>query len=310
MGVTDVLRINKEDWQGRTVSIHLTDHTWRFTYGDTDVELSQVTAVWYRKGNFWFDNLGAQIELPDHPKLEEMLNARMAVENSRACEYFHYLLAARVPTLGHDGISRLNKLLVLAIAREVGLSTPWSIVSNCRNAFLGPLKAGAELITKPMSDGIYLWDFQDSANAYFSYTEKLSQAELEAMPEQIPLSHAQAQIDKDYEVRSFFLDGRFYSMAIFSQADESTAVDYRKYNYETPNRNVPYQLPNSVEDCLRLLFSRLGLNTGSVDMIVDPSGQYYFLEINPSGEYDNLQHICNYDLDAKVAEWLRGNYGH
>lgn len=35
--------------------------------------------------------------------------------------------------------------------------------------------------------------------------------------------------DKSYEIRSFYLDGYFFSMAIYSQSSEQAKVDFRKW---------------------------------------------------------------------------------
>ena len=310
LGEHDVLRINERDIRQRTVRIELGDAELRFVYGDTAVDLEAVSAVWYRKGNFWFDVSGGTPRLGAHPALAARLAAKLSSEDAAAREYFHYLLAARARTLGHAGIAQLNKLVVLATARAVGLLTPVSITANCSAAFATHLEAGARLVTKAMSSGMYLWDFELARTAYFSYTEQLASERLRALPPQLPLSFAQRQIDKDFEVRTFFLDGEFYSMAIFSQADATTAVDYRKYNFEKPNRNIPYQLPPDIEHKLTELFARLSLNTGSVDLIVDAAGHHHFLEINPSGQFDGLSVMCNYDLDGRIAAWLAGKHGH
>ena len=96
----------------------------------------------------------------------------------------------------------------------------------------------------------------------------------------------------------------FTSVAIFSQADDQTKVDYRKYNLKTPNRVIPYQLPAEIEHKLALLNERLGLNTGSIDLIVDREGQFYFLEVNPTGQFQDLSESCNLSIDRRIAERL------
>jgi ATP-GRASP peptide maturase of grasp-with-spasm system len=306
MGITDVLRINEHD--PRPVRLEMGDDSLRLWYGDVEVALHDISAVWYWKGSFWFDELTAAIDIAGHPTLSAKLNGKMASEDARAREYFHHLLAVHTRTLG-CARPELGKLVVLSMARQLGLATPVSIVSNRRDAFVNALRHGSQLITKALSDGVYLWDFEGSASAYFSYTEQLAGGELAALPATIPLSLAQHQIDKQFEVRAFFLDGEFHCIAIFSQTDAATVVDYRKYNYEKPNRNVPYRLPREVESQLRELFARLQLNTGSVDLIVDGRGRHYFLEINPSGQYQGVSQVCNYNLDQKIAEWLAGTHG-
>jgi glutathione synthase/RimK-type ligase-like ATP-grasp enzyme len=117
----------------------------------------------------------------------------------------------------------------------------------------------------------------------------------------------QINIPKRYELRIFYLAGKFYSMAIFSQQDTQTQLDFRNYNREKPNRNVPYQLPKEIENKLDLFMKAMDLDTGSIDMIVTPELEYVFLEVNPVGQYDMVSVPCNYFLHEKIAKYL--NYG-
>ena len=48
----------------------------------------------------------------------------------------------------------------------------------------------------------------------------------------------------------------------------------------------------------------IGLNTGSIDMILTPEGDYYFLEVNPVGQFGMISHPCNFYLEEKVANFL------
>jgi glutathione synthase/RimK-type ligase-like ATP-grasp enzyme len=48
----------------------------------------------------------------------------------------------------------------------------------------------------------------------------------------------------------------------------------------------------------------VGLNTGSMDVIRAKKGEYYFLEVNPVGQYGASSHHGNYYLEKRIAEWL------
>jgi len=93
-------------------------------------------------------------------------------------------------------------------------------------------------------------------------------------------------------------------MAIFSQKNNQTSIDFRKYDSQIPNRTIPYKLPVWVEKQLTSLFHKLGLNTGSVDLILTPNEEYVFLEINPVGQFGMVSYPCNYYLEKEVAKLL------
>jgi hypothetical protein len=114
----------------------------------------------------------------------------------------------------------------------------------------------------------------------------------------------QGEIKKDFEIRTFYIDGQFFSMAIFSQKDPETKADFRKYNYTHPNRYVPYILDKSIEQKLIILLQYLDINTGSLDLIFTPEGQIVLLEINPCGQFGMMSKPCNYPLEEIVAGTL------
>ena len=54
----------------------------------------------------------------------------------------------------------------------------------------------------------------------------------------------------------------------------------------------------------------LGLNCASIDLIFDDKDNYYFLEINPVGQFEFLSSACNYNIEAVIANWLAKNINH
>lgn len=67
---------------------------------------------------------------------------------------------------------------------------------------------------------------------------------------------------------------------------------------------VPYTLPKEIEEKLMNLMNNLGYNTGSIDMIYSTDKKYYFLEINPAGQFGWTSNICNYNVHKHIAQYL------
>ncbi|MEM9261789.1 MAG: grasp-with-spasm system ATP-grasp peptide maturase, partial [Bacteroidota bacterium] len=55
---------------------------------------------------------------------------------------------------------------------------------------------------------------------------------------------------------------------------------------------------------LELLMRKLELNTGSIDLMVSEEGEYYFLEVNPGGQFSAPSERANFNLEKRVAETL------
>ena len=164
-------------------------------------------------------------------------------------------------------------------------------------------KNNPNLISKAISNGVYNII---GNQRFYSYTELIEDELLHTTNEEIHFfpSLIMEQIEKESEIRTFYLDGHFFSMVIFSQSSNQTVVDFRKYNSQKPNKTEPYKLPKNVEVKLDNLFNELKLNCGSVDLIINKNGDYVFLEINPVGQYGMVSEPCNYNLDKIIAKYL------
>jgi len=279
---------------------------WQLQIGDVFIDSQAVKSVWYRKGSFWFDHLDVIEDRRAITSLGDILRSRLAQESSVMRGYFHFLLRSNdVRILGHAQMGDVNKLVVCKLAREAGLRVPDYVVTNDCDCAFSFVQQGAS-ITKASGDGLFAWDYDVTRRAYFSYTELISPADVATIQAGRMPTYLQRCVDKAYEVRSFYLDGQFFSCAILSQEDAMTAIDYRKYNKKRPTRKLPIELPSEITVRTKVLFNHLGLNTGSIDFMVDDAGAYYFLEINPCGQFGAISNACGFDLHQEVARWLCG----
>lgn len=198
---------------------------------------------------------------------------------------------------------RLNmptKLKVLEVAIECGLNIPETLITSNKETLTAFFNKNQNtLISKSLGEGKNI-DFE--GNIYPLFTQKIES--INSISNKFSPSLFQKYIDKKYELRIFFIDGDFYSMVIFSQNNPKTVNDFRNYDMEKPNRYEPYNLPKEIEIKLKILMERLGLNTGSIDMIKALDDKYYFLEINPSGQFGMTALPCNYPLYERISEYL------
>lgn len=198
---------------------------------------------------------------------------------------------------------QLKKLEVLGYAKELGIHVPATLITTSKKSLAEFKQKHGRIITKTIGD---VPSFRSENTGYSIRTEEVSDALIESLPD-TPFfpSLFQAMIEKEFELRIFFISDRFYSMAIFSQLDKQTSVDFRNYNVKRPNRCTPFKLPDWLEQKLKSLTSGLHLTTGSIDMIKERStGNYYLLEINPVGQLGMVSYPCNYYLEREIAKQL------
>ncbi|GIV28551.1 MAG: hypothetical protein KatS3mg027_2365 [Bacteroidia bacterium] len=233
-----------------------------------------------------------------------------SIENYHVLEYYkNNLLSLKCFVFNNvrvtnDKITNLfqihvNKLYVLKIARKLKIRVPEYLITNIKQSIVDFYFTKKE---KVVIKDINLPYFEKNKQEEFSsYTKLVDITLLNKLPQFFPPTFFQEYIEKEYEIRSFYLNGKFYSMAIMSQKDEQTKIDFRRYNLENPNRTVPYQLPTQYEIKLKKLMDTLHLNTGSLDIIKGKDGKYYFLEVNPVGQFGMVSYPCNYKLEKEIA---------
>lgn len=245
--------------------------------------LSEINSIWYRRGGLKFKRINYS-----HASINHHMN-----------EIQYWLEDYVIKTLesnkhiNKQTNSDINKLWVLKIAKEVGLEVPeFFLAENMDEVEI------KKTITKTIAGGCVIIDLEDKIDGIM-YTSLIKKK----LKDKFFISFFQEKIEKDFEVRSFYLNQMIWSFAIFSQNAEQTKLDFRKRNDEKANRIVRYKLPLEVELKICKLMKELDLNSGSLDFIKNGSN-FYFLEINPIGQFSNFSILCNENLEQEVANFL------
>lgn len=258
-----------------------------FSYKEEKCYLRDIKTVWFRKFGF----------LPSYEK-----------EVDKNSDFFKYVYSefSSVRKLILELLSDKrwlykrgvlpSKPLVLQKAIEYGLKIPNTMVTSRKKKLQ---ELDQDLITKTIGEGKQV--FLDSVNFPFM---TLGVDSIDTLPTKFSPSYVQGKVEKAYELRTFYIDGALYSMAIFSQNDKKTELDFRVFDPEKPIRFVPYNLPGELEEKAIRFMKSLDLNTGSLDFIRSKSGDYIFLEVNPAGQFGMTAYPCNYPLHKKVATTL------
>lgn len=245
--------------------------------------IDEITSVWYRRGGLKFNRLLYK---------NEAINLNMNEYQHWLEDYIMKVLESK-KHINKQSNSDINKLLVLEEAQKAGLDIPSYFLADTTDDVILNKTIIKTIGGNPRMEDI----LKDSSG--MMYTTVIQENE----DENFFITFFQEKIEKDYEIRSFYLNGKIWSMAIFSQNDDQTKVDFRKYNDKKPNRKVPYRLPKNIEQKIHLLMQSLDLNSGSLDFIKSGS-KYYFLEVNPVGQFLGMSVLCNYLLEKEIAEYL------
>jgi glutathione synthase/RimK-type ligase-like ATP-grasp enzyme len=113
----------------------------------------------------------------------------------------------------------------------------------------------------------------------------------------------QAQIFKAADVRVTIVDERVFACRILSQTSEDTRVDFRRFRNFVP-AHLLIDLPSRLERALIALVQRLGLRYGAVDLVEDVEGSYWFLEVNPNGQWGWIEQLTGAPISSVLADAL------
>ena len=283
------VRINQED----ILDVSFTENDIVLSMHDSTVKFSEIRSFWYRRGAFTFGNIPDDIS--DHFK--KFLNE----EHFHIKNYLYYLLHKK-RSIGSIQTSVANKLINNDLAKRVNLKVPESYLLSCKSDLERILKKHKTITKVIAGNGFVNFDDSTSGVMYTTLIENTT-----GFPEKFAPSYFQEYIEKRYELRIFYLKEKFYAMAIFSQKDSRTRIDFRKYNRKNPNRNVPYLLPKNIEKKLLRLMELIKLDCASIDMLVSKNLDYYFLEVNPVGQFGMVSYPCHYKLEKRIAKYLIEN---
>ncbi len=151
----------------------------------------------------------------------------------------------------------------------------------------------------------WLADVSGEHRAVASYTRRLTKKQALSLADRVSAAPVLVQpyVEKAYELRATVIDGRVFTCRIDSQRTARTSEDWRLY--DLPNTpHVATALDRETEDGLLNLVRVAGLTFATIDLIVEPSGQIVFVEMNPSGQFGWIEALTGLPIHEAIADWL------
>ncbi len=263
-----------------------------FGLNSKKIDLFDISYIWHRRGNFKFS-----ASLPNKNKfILKSVEKEMTFLKLAFSKIINSIPHLSLPV--HEYMN--NKIFNLFAANSVGLKIPVSLLTNSKKILNREFIENQDLITK----GIYsMFEYNDPDILLCRIgTIRADRPDLNQLEEVFFPSFFQKEIKKAFEIRSFYFLGKTYSIAIMSQENEKTQLDFRDYSVFT--RIQRYQLPSEIEIKVKRLMDKLGMKIGVLDFIYGEDGNIYFLEINPTGQINRISELGNYQLDKLIANHL------
>lgn len=263
---------------------------------DSGVSSSDVAVIWYRKPG-----------IPNH-------HPALVDPNAQQCSSTEYReLLRALPGLFPSAtwvndywqMQRYSiKANQISIARHAGLSIPETVISNDIDVIRDLAKRHGEIIVKPLA----YTGFVINERQYSCFTSPLTLSDL-AQFRKIDLDFApaifQQRINKVQELRVTVIGSEVYACEIQTLPHTLENIDWRIDGIvDLPHRivDIPQQIADS---CIQVL-DLMHLRFGAFDIIKDDSDTYYFLEVNPNGQYYWIELLTGAPLTEAMTSLIIG----
>ncbi|MFC9799912.1 MvdC/MvdD family ATP grasp protein [Streptomyces bacillaris] len=236
------------------------------TKGERTVDLTAIQAVyWNRPDGFRFSGLSAADE--------------HYARGAARIGFGGVITSLDAPYLNHPAKASAAefKPRQLQVARAAGLSVPRTLVTTDAGAVRRFSRmVNDQVVTKALGAPVVA-----HAGGYEAlYTRE---PDLEALQGVELTAHLfQERVEKDFEVRAVFVGDECFCVRIDAESDQAR-IDWR-LDYDAI-KLTPMETPKAVLQSLQRYAAVMDLAYFAADFIVRPSGQWMFLEANPSGQW-------------------------
>ncbi|PPC94859.1 MAG: hypothetical protein CTY33_02940 [Methylotenera sp.] len=186
-----------------------------------------------------------------------------------------------------------NKPLQLLRAAALGFRIPETRITN-HLEYAKTIQAPS-LIGKPLKNSLI--EGNDSPGIIFTSTlpplDDLGEHEVRLSPVIF-----QTQIEKKFDVRVTVVREQIFAAAIHSQCNDATKVDWRASQNEVLEHTV-VDIPDEIKVLCVAITKQFGLKFSAIDLILDVDDDWWFLEINPNGQWAWIE--CRTDLQITSA---------
>ncbi|QHP80885.1 hypothetical protein EO763_13620 [Pectobacterium odoriferum] len=287
----DFFRLNTESLPGSYSSMsNSSKMDWRIKINEREVNGNDIKAAYFRR--------------PGRPNIPEDItdkNVRDYIDG----EWNGFLKSLYMRLDGFWFNSPTNIILAedkprqLLLAKQIGFDIPESYITNSFDE-VNEFSKRANVIGKPLRQAVFTEGNAEGV-IFTNRINELSEQDSTALS-LVPII-VQTEIIKKYDVRVTVVGSKVFPVAILSQAHKETEVDWRKGS-RIDLKHDPIELPSSIKlKCIELVES-LNLRFGAIDFICDKNDKFWFLEINPNGQWAWIENQTSLPIASAIVDEL------
>lgn len=194
-----------------------------------------------------------------------------------------------------------NKLYQLKVAKKCGLVVPETYLGN---SLPQNISTNSMYIVKSLDTAL----FYDDGKEMFTYSTMVSGQELLDAEIKLAPVIVQEYLSPKIDLRVTVVGNRIFAVTITKQG-VALVGDWRKSNKDNLNY-TPVELPQITKEQIMMLMQNLDLSFGGIDFAL-VGDTYYFIEVNPTGEWGWLASSARMPIDKAIVDSLvaGGTYG-
>jgi len=286
------IRLNTEDFADSLIICHPTHESmWRVVIGGSSFGTSGIDAAYFRRPE--------PISVP--PGVANDGRMYCALEWHAALESLYWELGGRWLNAPHHIMLAENKLRQLRLASKCGMKIPDTLATNDPKA-AAAFCQNRQVIGKPFRQALVSLEGAESV----IFTTRIHiDATTDSQAIKVAPMILQKEIRKQFDVRVTVVGDQVFAASIDSQSNPETQVDWRRSS-KPDLRHLIHELPARLSAQCVQLTKMLGLRFGAIDFVLDPHGEYWFLEINPNGQWGWIESRTDLPIaNAIVNELVR-----
>lgn len=284
------VRLNIEDLPQTRLRLGFERETdWSLQLSDRRLEGDEISAAYFRR--------------PGTPEVDQAVSdpaerAYCGGEWAAVLKSLYHRIGPRWLSAPANIAAAEDKPRQLLAARRLGFSVPDTAVTNdidVFNAFL----SGPASVAKPLRHARL-----EGATERVIFTRRVDAATardahaIAAAPMVL-----QREVIKRNDVRVTVVGDQVFAVTIDSQVFPETEVDWRRGN-TLQLAHTRHTLPAEISAACVSLVRTLDLGFGAIDLVLDRDGRYWFLEINPNGQWAWIESRTGYPIAAAIIEAL------
>lgn len=283
-------RLNSEDLPSAVVRFSPeADRGWEIEFEGTVLNVRDVRAAYYRRPG-----------TPEpYPTSDPATRDYLAAEWSAVMRSLWNALEGRWLSSPFAILRAEDKPRQLELAVSLGFDVPNTLISNDFTPVKSFIASGG-IVGKPLRHSLV----ERGETSEVLFTTRL--APLRPMDRQAvglaPVIY-QREVSKVFDVRVTVIGDKVFAAAIHSQDHDETEVDWRSGTRHDLRHEAIELPPNVAAQCLALT-AALGLRYGAIDLVADPDGRHWFLEINPNGQWAWIERRTGLPLAEAIVDTL------